>query len=284
MAGSGTRCCSPKRQRDLPAAAVPRLCLPRDPDGDGGLGRACGLSRRRRAIAARGVFDNFWKLVERWKVTFIITVPTAIAALMQRPVDADISSVKTAFSGSAPLPVELFTGSRRPPASMVEGYGLTEATCLVSCNPVDGRKEDRLGRHSLSPYARSRSSNRPDGPGRCGSTRSARSASTIPASSKGSTYTESDKNIDLFHGDSTCAPAIWAGSTPDGYLWITGRAKDLIIRGGHNIDPAEIEEALAGPRGGGLCRRDRPARRLRRRIALRLCRTGRGATVDTEAT
>jgi fatty-acyl-CoA synthase len=33
-----------------------------------------------------GVFDNFWKLVERWKVTFIITVPTAIAAMMQRPV------------------------------------------------------------------------------------------------------------------------------------------------------------------------------------------------------
>jgi len=32
----------------------------------------------------------------------------------------------------------------------------------------------------------------------------------------------------------------------DGYVWITGRAKDLIIRGGHNIDPALIEEALAG--------------------------------------
>ena len=32
----------------------------------------------------------------------------------------------------------------------------------------------------------------------------------------------------------------------DGYLWITGRAKDLIIRGGHNIDPAEIEEVLVG--------------------------------------
>jgi fatty-acyl-CoA synthase/long-chain acyl-CoA synthetase len=51
-----------------------------------------------------GVFDNIWKLVERWKITFVVSVPTALAAMMQRPVDADISSVKTAFSGSAPLP------------------------------------------------------------------------------------------------------------------------------------------------------------------------------------
>ena len=55
-----------------------------------------------------GVFDNFWKLNERWKTTFIIGVPTAFSALMQRPVDADLSSIKTAFSGSAPLPVELY--------------------------------------------------------------------------------------------------------------------------------------------------------------------------------
>ena len=55
-----------------------------------------------------GVFDNFWKLIERWNVSFMITVPTAISALMQRPVDADITSLRTAFSGSSPLPVELF--------------------------------------------------------------------------------------------------------------------------------------------------------------------------------
>ncbi|MEM6277285.1 MAG: AMP-binding protein, partial [Pseudomonadota bacterium] len=89
-----------------------------------------------------GVFDNFWKLIERWNVTFMITVPTAISALMQRPVDADVSSLKTAFSGSAPLPVELF--KRFEAASgveIIEGYGLTEATCLVSCNPVGGTKK-----------------------------------------------------------------------------------------------------------------------------------------------
>lgn len=45
-----------------------------------------------------GVFDTFWKLVERWKISFVITVPTAVAALMQRPVDADISSVQNALS------------------------------------------------------------------------------------------------------------------------------------------------------------------------------------------
>ncbi|MEM9263708.1 MAG: AMP-binding protein, partial [Pseudomonadota bacterium] len=89
-----------------------------------------------------GVMDNFWKLVERWKITFIITVPTAISAKMQRPIDADISTVKTAFSGSAPLPLELFRRFEKATGvTLVEGYGLTEATCLVACNPVDGQKK-----------------------------------------------------------------------------------------------------------------------------------------------
>ncbi|MBW4707481.1 acyl-CoA synthetase [Roseobacter sp. YSTF-M11] len=191
-----------------------------------------------------GVMDNFWKLVERWKITFIITVPTAISAKMQRPINADVSTVKTAFSGSAPLPLELF---RRFEAAtgvkLVEGYGLTEATCLVSCNPVDGEK--KVGSIGVPfPYCNVMIyKSTPEGPVEADVDEIGEICVSNPGVYVGNTYTETDKNKDLYYGDYLRTGDL-GRVDPDGYLWITGRAKDLIIRGGHNIDPAEIEEAL----------------------------------------
>ncbi|WJY20315.1 acyl-CoA synthetase [Fontisubflavum oceani] len=194
-----------------------------------------------------GVFDNFWKLVERWQISFIITVPTAIAAMMQRPVDADVSSVKTAFSGSSPLPVELFKRFEKATGvTLIEGYGLTEATCLVSCNPVDGDK--KIGSVGVPfPHTEVRIlKHGADGVTVCDTDEVGEICIDNPGVFEGSTYTEDDKNVDLFAYDIYLRTGDLGRIDADGYLWITGRAKDLIIRGGHNIDPAEIEEALAG--------------------------------------
>jgi acyl-CoA synthetase (AMP-forming)/AMP-acid ligase II len=194
-----------------------------------------------------GVFDNFWKLVERWKITFVIIVPTAIAALMQRPVNADVSTVKTAFSGSSPLPVELFNRFERAAGiNIVEGYGLTEATCLVSCNPVEGEK--KIGSVGI-PFMHTDVKilvHGEEGPRECGVDEVGEICIDNPGVFEGSTYTEADKNRDLFHHGRYLRTGDLGRLDADGYLWITGRAKDLIIRGGHNIDPALIEEALAG--------------------------------------
>ncbi|PWK55571.1 acyl-CoA synthetase [Roseicyclus mahoneyensis] len=194
-----------------------------------------------------GVFDNFWKLVERWQITFIITVPTAISAMMQRPVNADVSSVKTAFSGSAPLPVELFRRFEKATGvTLVEGYGLTEATCLVSCNPVDGEK--KIGSVGVPfPHCDVKIlKTDPHGILECETDEVGEICVANPGVRMGDTYTETDKNRDLYYHDAYLRTGDLGRIDADGYLWITGRAKDLIIRGGHNIDPAEIEEALAG--------------------------------------
>ncbi|WP_226782126.1 acyl-CoA synthetase [Oceaniglobus trochenteri] len=201
-----------------------------------------------------GVFDNFWKLIERWKITFVITVPTAISALMQRPVDADVSSIKQAFSGSSPLPIELFKRFEKATGVKIcEGYGLTEATCLVSINPVDGEK--KVGSVGIPfPYTEVKILKKtPDGVQECETDTVGEICVANPGVFAGSTYTEADKNHDLFHHDIYLRTGDLGRMDADGYLWITGRAKDLIIRGGHNIDPAEIEEALAGHEAVAMC-------------------------------
>ncbi|WP_299841995.1 acyl-CoA synthetase [uncultured Roseovarius sp.] len=192
-----------------------------------------------------GVFDNFWKLCERWKISFVITVPTATAALMQRKVDADISTVKNAFSGSAPMPMELFKRFESATGmTVIEGYGLTEATCLVSCNPPTGEK--KVGSVGVPlPYTDVKIfNNTPDGPVECASDEVGEICIDNPGVYAGNTYTEAAKNRDLYHKETYLRTGDLGRIDPDGYLWITGRAKDLIIRGGHNIDPADIEEAL----------------------------------------
>lgn len=196
-----------------------------------------------------GVFDNFWKLVERYKATYMVTVPTAAAALMQRPVNADISTLQGAMCGSSPLPVELFRRFQDVTGvEILEGYGMTEATCLVSGNPKHGEK--KIGSVGLRyPYTDIKILHcAEDGSitKECGLDEVGEICVNNPGVMVGETYTDASKNVGLFAGGTHLRTGDLGRFDADGYLWITGRAKDLIIRGGHNIDPALIEEALAG--------------------------------------
>ncbi|MCC6304391.1 MAG: acyl-CoA synthetase [Rhodobacteraceae bacterium] len=195
-----------------------------------------------------GVFDNFWKLVERWRATFLMTVPTAVSALMQRPVNADVSSLRSGISGSAPLSVELARRFQTATGlEIAEGYGLTEATCLVSCNPPGGVK--KVGSVGIPfPHTEVRIL-RCDGEGRvlhvCGTDEVGEICVANPGVDPRGIYADPALDRGLLVDGRFLRTGDLGRLDADGYLWITGRAKDLIIRGGHNIDPAMIEEALA---------------------------------------
>jgi acyl-CoA synthetase (AMP-forming)/AMP-acid ligase II len=193
-----------------------------------------------------GVMDNFWKLVERHRGTFLITVPTAAAALMQRKVDADVSSLRLAISGSAAMPVELFhrfegaTGVK-----IMEGYGLTEATCLVAINPPFG--ERKIGSIGFPfPYTEVRILDC-DAEGRIRRAYGVDEVGEICVKNPGvhpDVYADRERNRGIIAEGGYLRTGDLGRIDADGYIWITGRAKDLIIRGGHNLDPAVIEEAL----------------------------------------
>jgi acyl-CoA synthetase (AMP-forming)/AMP-acid ligase II len=158
-----------------------------------------------------------------------------------------VSTLRYALCGSAPLPVELFKRFEAATGvAILEGYGMTEATCVVSFNPPEG--ERKIGSVGLPvPYTDVKILDcEPDGTvrGECGVDQIGEICIASPGVFPG--YLEAERNEGVFTEPGHYLRSGDLGRIDaDGYLWITGRAKDLIIRGGHNIDPALIEEALA---------------------------------------
>ena len=208
-----------------------------------------------------GVFDNFWKLCERWRISFVITVPTAVSALMQRPVDADLSSVRNAFSGSAPMPLELFNRFEAATGmTVIEGYGLTEATCLVSCNPPEGTK--KVGSVGVPfPYTEVRIiKDTPDGPIDCAADEVGEICISSPGVNPPNTYTEAGKNAKLYY----------QGLSADRRSRAARRRRLSVDHGARQgpdhsrrsqYRPGRDRGGADGPCGGGDGRRHRPARR-----------------------
>ena len=197
----------------------------------------------------KALYTRFWKIIERYRIAAMSAVPTVYGTLAQVPVDADISSLRLPIAGASPLPSSVREDfARHIGRRLLEGYGLTEATCASTwTRPGEER------------------------PGSVGRVLPGQQVKAVRIADDGSwTACAPGETGELVIG----GPAVFAGYVTDprlggprvsregavrdgwldtgdlgsvdadGFVYLAGRAKDLIIRGGHNIDPRVIEDAL----------------------------------------
>ncbi|HLJ62988.1 MAG TPA: acyl-CoA synthetase [Stellaceae bacterium] len=189
---------------------------------------------------------DYFRIAQRYRATALGMVPTVWAALLNVPADGlDLGSVRTCFSGASTMPVEVARAvERKLGKKLFEGYGMTEVHGYTAMNPIGG--ESRIGSVGFRvPYtefliARLRSD---------GSIERSCAAGEIGAVlMRGPQLFQGYVNPK--HNEGAFLEGGWFNSgdlgrlDAEGYIWLTGRAKDLIIRGGHNIDPLQIEEVL----------------------------------------
>ncbi|MBR7830687.1 acyl-CoA synthetase [Actinospica sp. MGRD01-02] len=192
------------------------------------------------------LYPAFWKIVQRYRIAMMSAVPTVYAALAQYPVDADISSLRHAVVGASPLPAATRAAFReRTGLDLVEGYGLTEATCASARSFPHAPRPGAVGQRM--PYQRVRVL-RPDTREQCQIGERGVLAIAGPTVFAGYVTDRTDDARVLDAADAVVDGWLDTGDLAhldaDGFIHLAGRAKDLIIRGGHNIDPSAIEEAL----------------------------------------
>ena len=192
------------------------------------------------------VMKNFYHIVDHFNAVSFSSVPTVLSVLLDIPNGgADISSLRYAICGAAPLSVELFKRfEAHSGMKILEGYGLTEGTCASSFNPFYGQQ--KIGSIGLRlPYMQMKIFI-VDEDGKF-----VREAETdeigsvcIHGPNVFSGYLDDAHNRGIWPKEGWLNTGDQGRKDADGYLWLTGRTKELIIRGGHNIDPAAIEDPL----------------------------------------
>ena len=193
-------------------------------------------------ILSRFELSTFLAAVESHRLTYFSAVPTIYARLAELPdgIHRDTSSLRFAICGAAPVSRELLERcERRFGFVILEGYGLTEGTCASTCNPLDGPR--KLG--TVGPPLSGQEVAVVDA-----------KRNHLPAGEIGEVVV---RGPNLMRGylnrSSATADALVEGwlhtgdigiLDDDGYLTIVDRIKDMIIRGGENVYPKEIEATL----------------------------------------
>ena len=185
---------------------------------------------------------KFWETLAKYRATGFSAVPTVYSILLNRPEvqGLDLSSLRFGICGAAPLPVELMRAfEEKFKMIIIEGYGLTEGTCASCVNPIDGtRKPGSIGvpLENIEMKIFDDNDNELEA-GKIGEIVS-RGPNTMKGYFKNAEATaQTLKNNWLHTGDIGYVDN-------DGYFYIVDRKKDMIIRGGENIYPREVEEVL----------------------------------------
>jgi long-chain acyl-CoA synthetase len=186
---------------------------------------------------------QFWKTIERYRINVISVVPTILSILLARREaegPADVSSVRFIICGAAPLPEEVQLSFEKAfGITVYEGYGLSETTCYSSFNPPDPkkRKVGSIGVAVGNEMCILDDDNRPVKDGEMGEI-CIRGDNVMTGYFKMPEATAKAFEGGWFHsGDLGIRDA-------DGFYFIRDRKKDMIIRGGENIYPREIDEVL----------------------------------------
>ncbi|MGZ5786803.1 MAG: acyl-CoA synthetase [Ramlibacter sp.] len=190
--------------------------------------------------------SQFWHICERYGVTLAGAVPTSIGAVLEVPVgDADIRKIRAGFCGAASLPLAVGERFRQVTGvNLYEVYGMTEASGLICIDPTAG--PGRTGSVGFRlPYTQVRV-RKLDADGGVGGDCAEGEVGVLtvhgPHVSPGYRNPEHDKGVFLADGGLNSGDLGFRDAT--GRIHIAGRAKDLIIRSGHNIDPLMIENAM----------------------------------------
>jgi len=195
-----------------------------------------------RTILMRWFDPAGWvKLAEEHRVQGSALVPSMIQMLLGQPLEeADLSALTAISSGAAPLPDEVRREfeARVPSATIYEGYGCTESATLISANPYGARRVGSVGR----PVAGCEVSIQDD------------FGAMLPAGQDGEICVRSPGVMSGYWHAPDSASTVLAGGwlhtgdighlDADGYLYVVDRKKDLILRGGFNVFPRDVEEVL----------------------------------------
>jgi fatty-acyl-CoA synthase len=194
----------------------------------------------RTGLRNAALMARFGDVVERFGVTLLAAVPTVIASLLSLNLDGDrLRSVRALLTGGSPLPDELAAAFEARHGIPVRNIlGMTESAGVISIEPLASSRTPGSCGLAL-PYTQVIAVDA-DGthlpPGRSGILR-------IQGPNVSPGYTDPRRNAGTFEPDWLVSGDI-GHVDAEGRVFVTGRAKDVIIRGAHNIDPGMIESVL----------------------------------------